>query len=176
MWSRRALTCAMLSPSTPKVMNLRLVRPLLPLASCWRSIWNTQHAHRQSRLSGTECGCSFKLGTVRCHVHKGQLKLDGAVEKVEERTPFLKNRSAVLRLGQLIIDVLILDRPGIIVCFSPGRCHPQTSAAWGWTAGRFGAQQALRSACASAQTAACCAYRSFSKTESWVMPPFIKIA
>ena len=23
---------------------------------------------------------------------------------------------------------------------------------------------------------ACCAYRSFSKTESWVMPPFIKIA
>ena len=39
MWSRRGLTCAMLSPSTPKVMNLVLVRPLLPLASCWRSIW-----------------------------------------------------------------------------------------------------------------------------------------
>ena len=38
------------------------------------------------------------------------------------------------------------------------------------------AQQALRSACASAQTAAYCAYRSFSKTGSWVMPPFIKIA
>ena len=51
---------------------------------------------------------------------------------------------------------------------SPGRYHPQTSAAWGWTAGRSGAQQALRSACASAQTAACCDYRSFSKTESWV--------
>ena len=38
------------------------------------------------------------------------------------------------------------------------------------------AQQALHSACASAQTAACCAYRSFSKTESWVMPPFISSA
>ena len=38
------------------------------------------------------------------------------------------------------------------------------------------AQQALRSACASAQTAAYCAYRSFSKTGSWVTPPFISSA
>ena len=39
MWSRRALTCCILSPDTPKVRYLRLVSPLLPLDSCCRSIW-----------------------------------------------------------------------------------------------------------------------------------------
>ena len=33
----------------------------------------------------------FKLGAVRCHVHKGQFKFDGAVEEVQKTAPFLKN-------------------------------------------------------------------------------------
>ena len=49
----------------------------------------------------------LKLGAVGCHVHKGQLKLDGAVEEVEERTPFLENRVFVLLLCQLIVNILI---------------------------------------------------------------------
>ena len=61
----------------------------------------------------------FKLGAVRCHVHEGQLKFDGAVEEVQETAPFLENRRLILLLGELIIDVLILDGAGIIVCFHP---------------------------------------------------------
>ena len=61
----------------------------------------------------------FKLGAVGCHVHKGQLKFDGAVEKVEEGAPFLKNGGLVLLLGELIIDVLILDGAGVVVGLHP---------------------------------------------------------
>ena len=61
----------------------------------------------------------FKLGAVGCHVHKGQFKFDGAVEKVEEGTPFLENRRLILLLGELIIDVLILDGAGVIVGLHP---------------------------------------------------------
>lgn len=102
--------------------------------------------------------------------------MNRTIKEIQKAAPFIENSSFIFLLGKLIIDVLILDGAGVRSLPSPGRCHPQTSAAWGWTAGQSGEQQALRSACASAQTAACCAYRSFSKTESSVMPPFIKIA
>ena len=59
----------------------------------------------------------LELGAVRRRIHKRQLKVDGAVEKVEERAPFLINRRTVLRQGQLIIDVLKFHRPCIIAVF-----------------------------------------------------------
>ena len=61
----------------------------------------------------------LKLGAVGCHVHKGQFKFDGAVEEVQKTAPFLKNGGLVLLLRQLIIDVLILDGAGVVVCFHP---------------------------------------------------------
>ena len=47
-------------------------------------------------------------------VHERQLEVDGAVKEVEERAPFLEDGSLVLLLSQLVIDVLIGNRPGII--------------------------------------------------------------
>lgn len=61
----------------------------------------------------------FKLGAVRCHVHEGQLKFDGAVEEVQKTAPFLKNRRLILLLCQLIVDVLILDGAGVVVGLHP---------------------------------------------------------
>ena len=61
----------------------------------------------------------FKLGAVGCHVHEGQLKFDGAVEEVQETAPFLENRRLILLLGELIIDVLILDGAGVVVGLHP---------------------------------------------------------
>ena len=52
-------------------------------------------------------------------VHERQLKVDGAVKKVEERAPFFKDGSLVLLLSQLVIDVLISNRPGIIAGTDP---------------------------------------------------------
>ena len=51
---------------------------------------------------------------IRCHVHKGQLKADGAVEEVQEGAPLLEDSSFILLLGQLIVDVLILNGFGVI--------------------------------------------------------------
>ena len=56
----------------------------------------------------------FKIRTVRCRVHKRQLKFDGAVEKVEKTAPFLKDGGLVLLLRQLIVDILILDGAGVV--------------------------------------------------------------
>ena len=61
----------------------------------------------------------FKLGAVRCHVHEGQFKLDAGIKEVQKTAPFLENSSFVLLLGELIIDVLILDGAGVVVCFHP---------------------------------------------------------
>ena len=61
----------------------------------------------------------LKLGAIRCHVHEGQLKFDGAVEEVQKTAPFLKNRRLILLLGKLIIDVLILDGAGVVVGLHP---------------------------------------------------------
>ena len=56
----------------------------------------------------------FKVCTVRSSVHKGQFKVDGAVEKVEKTAPFLKDGGLVLLLRQLIVDILILDGAGVV--------------------------------------------------------------
>ena len=61
----------------------------------------------------------LKLCAVRCHVHKGQFKLDAGIEEVQKTAPFLENRSLVLLLGKLVIDVLILDGTGVVVRFHP---------------------------------------------------------
>ena len=103
----------------------------------------------------------LKLRTVRCHIHKGQFKLDRAVKEVQKTAPFLENRSLILLLRQLIVDVLIGNRPGVII-------RPQTSAAWGWTAVLSGEPRA-------SAAFSCRLYRSFSKT-AWVTPPFISSA
>ena len=47
------------------------------------------------------------------HVHETELEMDGAVEKVQEPAPLLKDRSLVFLLGQLIVDVLKPDGLGI---------------------------------------------------------------
>ena len=36
---------------------------------------------------------------IRRHVHKGKLKVDGAVEEVKKSTPLFKNRRFILLLG-----------------------------------------------------------------------------
>lgn len=61
----------------------------------------------------------LKLGAVRCHVHKGQLKFDAGIEKVQKTAPLLENGGLVLLLGELIIDVLILDGAGVVVGLHP---------------------------------------------------------
>ena len=61
----------------------------------------------------------FKLGAVRCHVHKGQLKFDAGIEEVQKTAPFLENRRLILLLGELVIDVLILDGAGVVVGLHP---------------------------------------------------------
>ena len=61
----------------------------------------------------------LKLGAVGCHVHKGQFKFDAGIEEVQKTAPFLENRRLILLLGKLIIDVLILDGAGVVVCFHP---------------------------------------------------------
>ena len=59
-------------------------------------------------------------------VDKRQLHVDAAVEVVEEIAPALENRALVLVLGQLVIDVIETDRPGISVLLHPAGtvlCH-----------------------------------------------------
>ena len=45
--------------------------------------------------------------------------MDGAVEEVEERTPLFKDGGLVLLLSQLVIDILVGNRPGIITRLYP---------------------------------------------------------
>ena len=61
----------------------------------------------------------FKLGAVGCHVHKGQLKFDAGIEKIQKTAPFLENGGLVLLLGKLVVDVLILDGTSVIVGLHP---------------------------------------------------------
>src|SRR5699024_7767198 len=51
----------------------------------------------------------FKAIRIGSHIHKGQLKMNRAVKKVEKATPFIKNSSLVLLLCQLVVDVLKLN-------------------------------------------------------------------
>ena len=64
----------------------------------------------------------FKVGHIRCHVLKGQLKVDRTVKKVKEGTPFLKNLGLVLLLCKLVVDILELHCLCIII-----RSHPADS-------------------------------------------------
>ena len=56
----------------------------------------------------------FKYLCIRRHVHEGQLKVDRAVEKIQEGAPLFKDRGLVLLLRQLVVDVLILNGLGVI--------------------------------------------------------------
>ena len=56
----------------------------------------------------------FKVCGIGGGIHKGQLKVDRAVEKVEKTAPFLKDGGLVLLLRQLVIDILILDGTGVV--------------------------------------------------------------
>ena len=69
----------------------------------------------------------FKAFRIGRHVQEGQFKMNRAVEEVQETAPFLKNGRLVLVLRQLIVDVLIMDRLGVIVIRNPAdtvREHP----------------------------------------------------
>ena len=57
----------------------------------------------------------LKTLRVRRKVHKRQLKVDGAVEKVQEAAPFLKDGGLVLLLGELVVDVRKLDGLSVVV-------------------------------------------------------------
>ena len=69
----------------------------------------------------------FKALRICGHIHEGQFEVDGAVEEVEERAPFLEYCRLVLLLRQLVVDILELDRPGVIIvphAAYPVREHP----------------------------------------------------
>ena len=62
-----------------------------------------------------------------CEVQKGHLKLNGAVEVVEEVTPTLEDCCLVLVLRKLIVDVLELDGLCVVAVFHAAdtiRPHP----------------------------------------------------
>lgn len=52
---------------------------------------------------------------IRRHIHERQFKVNGTVKKVQEGAPLFEDRGLVFLLGQLIVDVLILDGLGIIL-------------------------------------------------------------
>jgi hypothetical protein len=60
-------------------------------------------------------------------VDEGQFEMDRAVKEVQKAAPLFEDRRLVLLLGQLVIDVLKLDRAGVIVVpdtADPVREHP----------------------------------------------------
>ena len=61
----------------------------------------------------------FKLGAIRCHVDERQLELNAGIEEVQKAAPFLENCSLIFLLCQLVIDVLIGNRPGVVVRLNP---------------------------------------------------------
>ena len=56
----------------------------------------------------------FKALRIGTHVHKGQFKLNGTVEEVQETAPLVKDGSFIFLLCQLIVDVLKLNGLGVI--------------------------------------------------------------
>ena len=62
---------------------------------------------------------ALKVSGVGGNVHKGQFKVDGAVEKIQKAAPLLENSSLVLLLSQLVVDVLKLDGAGVVVGVHP---------------------------------------------------------
>ena len=78
-------------------------------------------------LPGLNLNPAFKALHISSHIHKGQLKVDGAVKEVQEAAPFLKNGSFVLLLSQLVVDVLKLNGFRVITVTDPTdavREHP----------------------------------------------------
>ena len=69
----------------------------------------------------------LKAVRIRRHIHKGKLKVDGTVEKIQESTPLFKNRRFILLLGQLIVNILKLDCLCVVIIpypADPVREHP----------------------------------------------------
>ena len=85
-----------LSASIPKVRYLVLIRPLLPFASwfCSMVMYSTRITVKIIPLERNVDGAGKGLLRGR-KVQKGQLKLNGAVEVVEEIAPALKDRRLV---------------------------------------------------------------------------------
>ena len=57
----------------------------------------------------------FKALRIGTHIHKGQFKMNGAIEKVQEAAPLIEDRSLIFLLCQLIVDVLELNCFGVVV-------------------------------------------------------------
>ena len=59
---------------------------------------------------------ALRIGT---HIHKGQLKVDGAVEEIQEAAPLIEDGGLIFLLRQLVVDVLELDGLGVVVVRYP---------------------------------------------------------
>ena len=66
-----------------------------------------------------ETDALLEVSSICAQIHKRQLEVHGAVKEVQEPAPFIENGCLILLLGKLIIDVLKLDRFGVIVCSRP---------------------------------------------------------
>ena len=69
----------------------------------------------------------FKSLRIGRHIQEGQLEMDGAVKEIQKAAPFLENGCLVLILRQLVVDILVMDRLGVIVVGHPAdpvREHP----------------------------------------------------
>ena len=70
-------------------------------------------------LSERDTDALFKALRIGTHVHKGQLKLNRAVEEIQETAPFIENGGFILLLCQLIVDVLKLYGLGVVAVCDP---------------------------------------------------------
>ena len=78
-------------------------------------------------LSERDTDALFKALRIGTHVHKGQLKLNRAVEEIQETAPLIENGGFILLLCQLIVDVLKLNGFGVVAVCDPAdtvREHP----------------------------------------------------
>ena len=56
----------------------------------------------------------FKALSIGTQVHKGKLKVNGTVKEIQETAPLIEDGSLIFLLCQLIVDVLKLNRLGVI--------------------------------------------------------------
>ena len=56
----------------------------------------------------------FKAFSIGTQVHKGKLKVNGAVKEIQETAPLIEDGSLIFLLCQLIVDVLKLNGLGVI--------------------------------------------------------------
>ena len=57
----------------------------------------------------------FKALRIGTHIHKGQFKVDGTIEEIQEAAPLIKDGGFIFLLCQLIVDVLELNGLSIVV-------------------------------------------------------------